>query len=308
MTQPQQQQPQFVVVPDAGASPQVRRGADVTSVVSLLLNLPLFLGSLLVIWLISRMMPSGLDTAFVIAWLASGALVFHRPTERGLARLLFKMRRPTGAELAALQPLWDDVTRRAGVDGSRYELWMEDTDELNASAAAGHLVGVTRGAMRQPPQHLSAVLAHELGHHVGGHSWALLLGHWYAVPVRMLMTVVKFVLRFLFYFTAELSCLAVGVFVLIFGSLAVATFLAFPPAVALYTIPFLLAWSGRQSELRADRFAGRLGYGPLMIELFTGWQAEGHDDAARKASPVARLMSTHPPLHQRIRALETFVS
>ncbi|MGW0946069.1 M48 family metalloprotease [Streptomyces sp. NPDC002623] len=306
---PQQQQPpQYAPNGAPTGVPQVRRGADASSVAVLLLNVPLFLGSLLVIWLISRALPSGLDTALILAWLASGALVFHRPTERSLARMLFRMRQPTGAELAALQPLWDDVTRRAGIDGSQYTLWMEDTDELNASAAAGHIVGVTRGAMRQPPHQLSAILAHELGHHVGGHSWALLLGIWYAVPVRMFMTVVKFVTRFLFYFTAHLSCLAAAVFVLVFGALAVATFLTFPPAVALYALPFLLAWAGRQGELRADRFAGQLGYGPVLMSVFAGWQAEGHDDAARKEGPVARLMSSHPPLHQRIRALETFVS
>jgi Zn-dependent protease with chaperone function len=218
------------------------------------------------------------------------------------------MRPPTGAEMAAIQPIWNDVTRRAGIDGTKYELWLEDTDELNASAAAGHIVSVTRGAMRLPPEHLTAVMAHELGHHVGGHAWSGLLGLWYAMPVRAFMFVVKIVMTFLFFFTAELSCLVAGVFVVVFGGLAIATFLAFPPAAALYAIPFLLAWAGRKGELRADRFAGTLGYGPMLITVFTGWQAEGHDDARRKQSAIARLMSTHPPLHERIRALETFVS
>ncbi|MEU8574941.1 M48 family metalloprotease [Streptomyces asoensis] len=295
--------------PHEPGTPRVNRGADASSVTTLLLNVPLFLGSLLIIWLISRAMPHGVDIAFVIAWLASGALVFHRPTERGLARLWFKMRPPTRTELAVIQPIWDDITRRAGIDGAKYDLWVEDTDGLNASAAAGHIVSVTRGATRQlPPAQLSAVMAHELGHHVGGHAWSGLLGFWYAMPVRLFMFVVKIVMTFLFFFTAELSCVAAGIFVLIFGGLAVATFLTFPPAAALFAIPFLLAWAGRQGELRADRFAGRLGYGPLLISVFTVWQDEGHDDTVRKQSPVARLMSTHPPLHQRIRALETFVA
>ncbi|MER6737832.1 M48 family metalloprotease [Streptomyces puniciscabiei] len=301
--------PGFPPPHDQAGIPQARRGADSSSITTLLLNLPLFLGSLLVVWLVSRLLPSGLDVVFVIAWLASGALMFHRPTEHALARLYFRMRVPTSAELAHLQPIWDQVTRQAGIDGSAYDLWMEDTDELNASAAAGHIVCVTRGAMRQlPPDRLAAVLAHELGHHMGGHAWSGLLGIWYALPARVFMWLMKLVLTFLFFFTAELSCLAVGVFVVVVGAVAIATFVAFPPAVALYAIPFLLAWSGRQGELRADRFAGQIGYGPVLLAVFTAWQAEGHDDEARKRGPIARLMSTHPPFHQRIRALETFVS
>ncbi|MER6158740.1 M48 family metalloprotease [Streptomyces sp. NPDC001868] len=286
-------------------TPEVRRGADSSSVTTLLLNIPLFLGSLLVMILISLSMPSGVDVAFVVAWLASGALVFNRPTERGLAKLYFKMREPLASELAVLQPLWDEVTQRAGVDGSKYDLWMEDTDELNASAAAGHIVGVTRGAMRNlPPQHLAAVLAHELGHHVGGHAWAGLLGHWYALPARLVMSALRLVIRVI----AAISEFLAGLFVLFLGVLAIGLLFTFPAALALYAVPFLLAWSGRQSELRADRFAGLIGYGPLLVTVFTAWHAEGADDARRKQRTMARLMSTHPPFHKRIRAIETFVA
>lgn len=286
-------------------TPEVRRGADSSSVTTLLLNIPLFLGSLLVMFLISLSMPSGVDVAFVVAWLASGALVFNRPTERGLAKLYFKMREPLGSELAVLQPIWYEVTQRAGVDGSQYDLWMEDTDELNASAAAGHIVGVTRGAMRSlPPQQLAAVLAHELGHHVGGHAWAGLLGHWYAVPARLVMSALRLVIRVL----AAISEVLAGLFVLFLGVLAIALLFTFPAALALYAVPFLLAWSGRQGELRADRFAGLIGYGPLLVSVFTAWHAAGADDDRRKQRTMARLMSTHPPLHKRIRAIETFVA
>ncbi|MDX2604191.1 M48 family metalloprotease [Streptomyces caniscabiei] len=286
-------------------TPEVRRGADSSSVTTLLLNIPLFLGSLLVMFLISLSMPSGVDVAFIVAWLASGALVFNRPTERGLAKLYFKMREPMASELAVLQPIWYEVTQRAGVDGSKYDLWMEDTDELNASAAAGHIVGVTRGAMRSlPPQQLAAVLAHELGHHVGGHAWAGLLGHWYAVPARLVMSALRLVIRVL----AAISEILAGLFVIFLGILAIALLFTFPAALALYAVPFLLAWSGRQGELRADRFAGLIGYGPLLVSVFTAWHAAGADDALRKQRAMARLMSTHPPLHKRIRAIETFVA
>ncbi|MFF4735893.1 M48 family metalloprotease [Streptomyces sp. NPDC001262] len=57
--------------------------------------------------------------------------------------------------------------------------------ELNATAAAGHIVAVTRPATdRSPNSQLAAILAHELGHHVGGHPWAAMLADWYALPAR----------------------------------------------------------------------------------------------------------------------------
>ncbi|GAA0281746.1 hypothetical protein GCM10010302_19420 [Streptomyces polychromogenes] len=290
---------------DPGAPPPVRRKADASSLTTLLLHLPLFLGSLLVIWLISQLFPSGLDVVFVLAWLASGALVFHRPTERALARLMFKFREPTAAELARLRPVWDEVTRQAGIDGARYDLWVEDSAEINASAAAGHLVSVTRRSLNGlPPEELAAVLAHELGHHVGGHAWSGLLGFWYAVPARCVMTLVRVITLLLF---SVASCVAAILTLVILG-LTIAFAVTFPPALALLAVPFLLAWAGRRGELRADRFAAEIGYGPQLHAVFTGWQARGDDDGHLRQGLVSRLMSTHPPAHQRIRALEPFVS
>ncbi|MGW0754241.1 M48 family metalloprotease [Streptomyces sp. NPDC002587] len=294
---------------DPTAPPPTRRGADSSSITTLLLNLPLFLGSFLVVWLISQLFPTGMDVVFVLAWLASGALMFHRPTERALARMLFKVRQPTGAELARLRPLWDDVTRRAGVDGSRYDLWIEDTDQVNAFAAAGHIVSVTRKSLGGlPPEQLTAVLAHELGHHVGGHAWSGLLGVWYGFPARFVMAVVKFVVKFVFLVAAQIACLGALLFALIIGALALAVAVTFPPALALFAVPCLLAWAGRAGELRADRFAAEIGYGPLLLATLTGWLDQGSDDDRGQQGLVARLMATHPPIHERIRALEPFVA
>lgn len=95
-----------------------------------------------------------------------------------------------------IEPLWSDVTRAAGVDGTTFSLWMQDTDEVNAHAAAGRIVAVTRGSLRdQPPHHLAAVLAHELGHHLGGHARASLLSAWYAIPGRLVLHVVRVIVR-----------------------------------------------------------------------------------------------------------------
>ena len=110
--------------------------------------------SLLVVLLVS----SGLDAwlgiplwAPPLLWLVSGALVFHRPTEDFLARHLLRLHRPVPAEYARLAPVWSEVTARAGIDSRTYDLWIEDSEDLNAYAAAGNIVGVTRFALDHLP-------------------------------------------------------------------------------------------------------------------------------------------------------------
>ncbi|MFD1273745.1 hypothetical protein ACFQ51_24735 [Streptomyces kaempferi] len=112
-----------------------QRRTDSTAVGNLLLHLPNFLCSLFVVGLFSAFF-GDLGFLVVLAWLASGALVFHRPTESAIARRLLRLRYPTPQERAKLEPVWHEVTARAGVEGRTYELWVEDSDGLNAVAAA----------------------------------------------------------------------------------------------------------------------------------------------------------------------------
>ncbi|MGW6568614.1 M48 family metalloprotease [Streptomyces sp. NPDC054975] len=272
---------------------------------TLLLMLPNFLGSLLVVWLISSLMPPGVDVAFIVVWLASGALVFYRPAERLFAKTVLRWREPTAAELAALRPLWDDVMRRANIKNpATYELWIEDKEEINAAAAAGHMVGVTRWSLSHlAPDKLAAVLAHELGHHIGGHAWAGLLGLWYALPGKFAKFLARIVLRVVgvvAHILPLLGCL-VG---LIFVGLVIAVAVSFPPVLVVFVTPYLLAWAGRAAELRADRTAAELGYGPWLHAALSDWQSSDVERAEDKL--VERLMASHPPMHQRIRELEKF--
>lgn len=52
----------------------------------------------------------------ILAWTAGGFAAFHPKVEVALARLLFKVRPPTGAEKAKLEPAWHNVCTRAGID------------------------------------------------------------------------------------------------------------------------------------------------------------------------------------------------
>ncbi|MFD0385097.1 M48 family metalloprotease [Streptomyces stramineus] len=156
---------------------------DGAALSQLVMPLPTALISLVVVSLAFSLVNPLLGLVMAAVWLLSGPLVFHRPAEAAIARHLLKMRRPTREEAERLDAVWEEVTRRAGVSQGTYELWVQERAELNATAAAGHIVAVTRHALdRLPNSQLAAVLAHELGHHVGGHTWAGMLADWYALP------------------------------------------------------------------------------------------------------------------------------
>jgi Zn-dependent protease with chaperone function len=125
----------------------------------------------------------------VAVWTAVGFLSWTRQVEGLFAKWTLKFREPLKAERAVLEPAWANVCAKAQIDPSNYDLWIDDDPELNAAAAGAHIVGVTRGALTFPPQQLEAILAHEYGHHVGGHVRVLSLQLWYVLPLQ---TVARF--------------------------------------------------------------------------------------------------------------------
>ncbi|MFG2649907.1 M48 family metalloprotease [Streptomyces sp. NPDC048436] len=291
-----------------------QRRADALTLGSLLLHLPHVAMSAAVVFLVSYVIDALLGLPWwapVGIWALSGALVFHRPSERVLARHLFGLRYPTPEESRRFGPVWREVTARAGVNGDAYQLWVEDSDDVNAMAAAGHIVGVTRHSLNElPSAQLGGVLAHELGHHTRGHAWASLLTYWYALPGRLTW-------RLLFRLASLIDRLSVGaaaVVVALVGSaviaVAVATYgLVFLPLVT----PYLVAAVSRRSELRADQHAAALGFAPQLMAVLRKEQAGEEAERATAAtlgSPlqepglIARLLSSHPDLHTRLHHLQ----
>ncbi|MFI1681121.1 M48 family metalloprotease [Streptomyces sp. NPDC020607] len=299
-----------------------QRGVDATALGQLLLLLPGTLMSLLVLLLLSGGLDAWLGVPLWIppvVWLASGALLFHRPTEDLLARHLLRLHRPMPDEYARLAPVWREVTARAGVDGRTYELWVEDSDHLNAYAAAGHIVGVTRFALDHlPSSQLAAVLAHELGHHTGGHVWTSLLGCWYALPGRAAWYAIRLAVSFAMAVTRSFSWAATAALVLVIAALTYSTLTLLHglPLVLLVT-PYLIAAVGRRAELRADRHAAALGFGPTLAQVLVAMHAAETSSgrpslAAAGASPhapglLARLLSTHPDYPTRLHRLKPYL-
>ncbi|MEU5073985.1 sigma-70 family RNA polymerase sigma factor [Streptomyces asoensis] len=288
------------------------RPPDVTALGTLLLYLPNFLCSLGVLWVAASFL-GRYAVLVILVWVASGALMLHRPTERAIARHFMGLHRPTAQELARLDPVWREVLARADLPQGRYELWVENT---NLGVATGsHLIGVNRFAIHQLPSHeLAAILAHELGHHAGGHAWASLLGYWYALPSRIVWRIARAVMAVAFFVGRVFGFLGTGLVVLTLGALLLGLALAsYGLPVIMLVVPYAHAHTGRRAELRADLYATHLGFGPALAQLLTRLhheeqQKQATADALPRAGTardrLGRGLSPHPDHATRLKDLE----
>ncbi|MGW3953390.1 M48 family metalloprotease [Streptomyces sp. NPDC004752] len=291
-----------------------QRGADATVLVTLALHLPHALASLAVVFVAAYAVAALGGPIWWIplgCWVLSGALVFHRPCERLMARWLFGLRHPTPEESLTLRTVWREVTARAGVAGDAYQLWVEDSHDINAMATAGHIVGVTSHSLRAlPPPQLAGVLAHELGHHTRGHTWASLLTFWYALPGRLAWRLLLRPARRVERLSTGATVLVVGLLGAAVIALATATYgLIFLPLAT----PYLTAAVSRRAELRADEQAVDLGFGQQLMALLSEEHDRRHSQRADSASPevppdresvIARLLDSHPDVHTRLHHLQ----
>ncbi|WP_052713397.1 M48 family metalloprotease [Streptomyces katrae] len=189
------------------------------------------------------------------------------------------------------------------MDGSRYQLWIEESEELTASGAGGHLVIVTRHALESlPTSQLAAVLAHELGHHTAGHSWAQLLSWWYTLPGRLARRALAAMAR-----SGRRAVKGVPAYAVVGSAVLVALLsyqalaLTFGLPLLLVALPFLVAAVGRRTELRADRHAAALGFGPQLARVLT---AEPYEDGP---GLLRLLLSPHPHPRTRLHHLQRYL-
>ncbi|HSV66363.1 MAG TPA: M48 family metalloprotease [Mycobacteriales bacterium] len=317
MSDPNEPRPGYpgeLAIPSAPAS-AMRRRIDVSAGLELLLALPAFLSSLVVVWLAGFALPPRVAWTVPLLWILSGPLIFVPAVEPLIARLLLGKRRPTPAEQGRLGAPWNSVCRAAGVDPHRYSLWITESTEINASASAGRLVSVTTAALDLPPSKLEAVLAHELGHHLSGHPAVSLAAWWYAIPGRLSTFIMRRCIRILaasgrlFLFLGHtLAALASAVMALFLLIVLVMTN-PWLVVVPLTTLPLALplAWASRIGEIHADQVAARLGYGPALMTVLHQWISEGDDEHRRRAGIRARMLASHPSCADRLARLDSYL-
>ncbi|MEW2097190.1 M48 family metalloprotease [[Kitasatospora] papulosa] len=300
-----------------------QRRVDATALGRLALHLPGFLLSLTTVLATAV----ALDVTWgvplwvlPVTWMASGVLIFHRPSEDLFARHVLKLRHPLPHEHARLAPVWREVAGRAGIDGRRYRLRVEDSGTFNAFAVAGHIIGVTGFALeRLTTAQLAAVLAHELGHHTGGHTGAAALAHWYALPGRSVCWATRrLLLRALRRTRRQSIQLALVLTVVSIAWLAgwLAVLLCLP--LCLLGLPYAVAALSRRAELRADSHAASLGFAPMLVEALELM----HDGAVTARAPgsvalsdtqkrfplLARLLASHPDHATRLHHLRPYLT
>lgn len=319
--------------------------------VAILVSLPMVILSLYLVFSIAGIFlltgPQLLFWLIMGSWVVAGLLLLIPGIEQRLAWPLFRLRPPTAEEWDALGSSWEAVCHAANVNPERFLVRVQDTKQINALAAGGSLVGVTRFALTLPGDQLSGVLAHELGHHAHGHARVGIVLWWYTLPIRLLFAIAKGVIQAaikqpIIIAIAIILIIAVVTIVTAINSVVgmfngVANSLSMGmlgggrsagqaaeegaasgafigliivygiPLLVLFAGPYVVAWLSRWQELQADRFALGLNYGQPLLDLFRRWQAEGHDDAQTTTGLRLLALSSHPPVWKRIIQAENYL-
>ncbi len=244
------------------------------------------------------------SNVLIFFWLLGLAFLAIRPVEEVLVRL-FGARFPTEDEEMILLPAWEMVCWKAKVDPDDYALFVQDNPEFNAFAVGVRSVTVTRGALVFPPAQLEAVLAHELGHHVGAHTVVAALSLWLLLPILAVTSVFGFIVHICiktanFFTEIRLPLLnAIGYFLALLCALPVLVLRGL-----LWVVGFLRNLIGRGSEFAADAVAVDLGYGDGLVETLAIWMELGDNAEAATGNWREHLFSSCPSPAVRIRRIE----
>jgi len=223
-------------------------------------------------------------------------LVGLTPIAEWMLRRSYNCDKCTPEEASYLQPLFDEICRRAGQNPAQYRLYVCPTEDANALAIGSKSVAVTTGLLRSTtPAELQGVLAHELGHHTLNHTFWLKItcvagqiGNWTLCIYTFLLML------------ASLLCK-----IPILGYVMIVLIWAFRLLFTLFDwfvqLPFFLGmlFGSRRNEYAADKFAAQIGYGSglksFLERVLTPREArEGF---------FQRLKNTHPSSAKRSRRL-----
>lgn len=275
----------------------------VTAFAPLLALAPPWLVAVAVFWL-----PFGLwgDVTFQLfagAHLALGIVLFSRPVQRVVFARLLGARTPTRAELARLEPAWDEVAEANSVQPTRFVLAVVEGDDVNAFACGGHLLVVSSFAIEHlSHEELCGVLAHELSHHLGGHTIALTIAQWMSLPVLFLART-----------GLALRDLSIGITNAVAHRWPLVRLVGSMVWLALTVVSLVLLIGpnlsrllsnivGRPAEFQADRRAFRMGFGNELMSALQ--RMVGTEE---RTGIGAAILTSHPPAIDRVVRLDAMI-
>ncbi len=280
----------------------------ITALAPVVALFPVWLISTAIFWLPFALLGGVSYPLFASSLLLLGVVLFSRPVQRLFFARLLGARSPTQAELFELDPAWGSVAQANHFPPNRFVLAVADGDDINAFACGGHLLVVSSYAIDNlDADELAGVLAHELSHHLGGHTVALTVAQWMSLPVIALARV-GFSLQ-------RVAQAAANMFadrypnrsVRVIGRV-VTTFLSGIAWIFLAGLMFAQSWGnvvGRAAEYRADARAVEMGFGRQLLSALKRGVNSGHSEVLQGWNAV--VLASHPPARTRIARLEAMM-
>ena len=279
----------------------------VTAFAPVLALFPVWLAAVALLWIPFNWLFGVPFTHFAIGEFLFGIVLFSRPVQRLLFVRLLGARQPTEIERTNLESAWKVVEQQAGIRPGRFVLSVADVDDINAFACGGHMLVVSAFSIEHLTEdELTGVLAHELSHHLGGHTVALTIAQWMSMPILGLaqlgIRVRDIGLRISKRLEGEYPTfkLVGWIINIVLTSLS-----------RVLLIGFLLAQSlgeivGRSAEFQADRRAHAMGFGR---ELRYALKRVIHRTPASEPTRfLSRVLLSHPPAIDRVARLDAMLN
>ena len=288
---------------------QTHRRLDISAIAAtapVVALLPVWLIAIGFIWLPLKLTSDVSYVFFASMSMLFGVILFSRPVQRLVFARMLGARSPTPHELLMLQPAWNIVSQANHFSPNRFVLAIDDSDETNAFACGGHLLVVSSYAINHLRQdQLTGVLAHELSHHMGGHTVALTISQWMSLPIIGLARLGIWISNFTQRVTSQFTERYVVVRFLIRALAFLLTGISYLLLCGFSAAQALNNRVGRASEYRADARAAQMGFGHELISALNN--VDKHENQKGMRLRPMLSTSTHPPAGTRVAKLEALL-
>jgi Zn-dependent protease with chaperone function len=268
--------------------------------------LPVWLIAIGLIWLPLKLISDVSYFFFSSMAMLFGVVLFSRPVQRIVFARMLGARQPTPHELLALQPAWNVVSQANHFLPNRFVLAIVDSNETNAFACGGHLLVVSSYAIEHLRQdQLTGVLAHELSHHMGGHTVALTISQWMSLPVVGLARLGIWIRNSAQRATSKFTEQYVAARFFVQALTTLLTAISYLLLSGFKAAQVLNSKVGRASEYRADARAAQMGFGHELVSALRN--VDKHEVQKGMRLRPTLSTSTHPPAGTRVAKLEALL-